>query len=113
MLGKDFDGLELSGGQWQKLALSRVLYREPNVYILDEPTSAIDALAEEQIFNNLHNLPKDKTLIFVSHRFSTIKNADRIIVLSEGSILEQGTHLELMQNTSGLYKQMYEVQIGE
>lgn len=99
-------GVEPSGGQWQRVALSRAFYRQANVLILDEPTSAIDAKAEYTIFNNIFEHYKNKTAIIVSHRFSTVRRADRIIVLDEGSIIEQGTHTELIQK-KGLYESMF------
>src|SRR3989344_6079021 len=106
-LGKRFeDAVELSIGQWQKLALARAFYEEAPVLILDEPTSAIDAEAEAEIFNNLDKLYKDKSLILVSHRFSTVKNADKIIVLKEGSIIETGSHQSLMKD-KGIYANMF------
>jgi len=80
MLGKEFeDGEELSGGQWQKLAIARAFYEEPPVLILDEPTSAIDAQAEYEIFNNLQKQYTKKTLILISHRFSTVRNANKFL----------------------------------
>lgn len=98
ILGKEFeDGEELSGGQWQKLAIARAFYENPPVLILDEPTSAIDAEAEYEIFNNLEKQYKDKTLILVSHRFSTVRNANKIIVIDQGKIIESGSHQDLIK----------------
>ncbi len=109
-LGRKFDdSVELSQGQWQKLALARAFYEEPPVLILDEPTSAIDAEAEAEIFENLNKTYKDKTLIFVSHRFSTVRNADKIIVLKDGEIAEEGTHQSLMKE-DGIYARMFQKQ---
>lgn len=109
-LGKEFeDGEELSGGQWQKLAIARAFYEEPPVLILDEPTSAIDAEAEYQIFTNLEKQYKNKTLILVSHRFSTVRNANRIFVIEDGKIRESGSHRELMQ-ANGEYAKMFSMQ---
>jgi len=106
-LGKRFeDAVELSIGQWQKLALARAFYEESPVLILDEPTSAIDAEAEAEIFNNLDRLYKDKSLVLVSHRFSTVKNADKIIILKDGSIVEEGDHQSLMKD-KGIYANMF------
>lgn len=111
-LGKEFDGgVEPSVGQWQKLALARMFYRNPQIWVLDEPTASIDAIAEMQIFNTLENLPKDKTVILISHRFNTVKNADKIIVLDHGTIKEFGNHSELM-DLNGLYKELFELQKG-
>ena len=92
--------------QWQKLALTRAFYEEGPVLILHEPTSAIDAEAEAEIFENLNKTYKDKTLIFVSHRFSTVRNADKIIVLKDGAIPEGGTHKSLMKH-NGIYARMF------
>lgn len=110
MLGREFeDGEELSGGQWQKLAIARAFYEEPPVLILDEPTSAIDAEAEYEIFNNLEKQYKDKTLILISHRFSTVRNANKIFVIDNGRIVEIGSHNELMK-LGGKYAKMFNVQ---
>lgn len=97
MLGKQFEGgVEPSIGQWQKLALARTFYRDPRILILDEPTSSIDAEAESKIFNRLEKLPKDRSVILISHRFSTVRHADKIAVIEKGTIKEYGTHEELM-----------------
>ena len=110
ILGKEFEeGEELSGGQWQKLAIARAFYEEPPVLILDEPTSAIDAEAEYEIFNNLEKQYKNKTLILISHRFSTVRNANKIIVIDRGKIIETGSHDELM-NLNGLYEKLFSIQ---
>lgn len=109
-LGKRFeDSTELSIGQWQKLALARTFYEEAPILILDEPTSAIDAEAEAEIFENLYKLYGNKTLIIISHRFSTVRNADKIIVLKEGEIGEMGSHQELMKK-EGIYARMFKKQ---
>ena len=110
VVGKMFDGgIDLSGGQWQKLALSRAFFRDAPILILDEPTSAIDAKAEYEIFQNVQSLQKDKTVVIISHRFSTVRHADRILVLSEGKIIEAGNHSELMK-LKGLYAELFEIQ---
>lgn len=90
------DGIELSGGQWQKLAVARAFYKDSDILILDEPTAALDALAEQEIFNQFAELAKGKISIFVSHRLSSAVTADKIVVLKDGGIIELGTHEELM-----------------
>ncbi len=110
-LGKEFEGgVEPSVGQWQKLALARLFYKNPQVWILDEPTASIDAIAEIEIFNELEKLPKDKTVILISHRFNTVKNADKIIVIEHGKIAEMGSHNELMNIQDGHYKNLFNSQ---
>ena len=109
-LGKRFArGQELSGGQWQKVALARAYMKDAKVMILDEPTSALDAKAESDVFERFIGLTEDKTSIIISHRFSTVRQADRILVLDEGCVLEIGTHNELMSNQS-LYAQLFQLQ---
>ncbi len=100
------NGIEPSGGQWQRIAISRAFYRQANILILDEPTSAIDAKAEYEIFNNIFNHYKNKSALIVSHRFSTVRRADRIVVLDQGKIVEQGSHQMLMKK-SGLYHDLF------
>lgn len=102
-------GTEPSGGQWQRVALARTFYRHANTLILDEPTAAIDAKAEYDIFNNIFDHYKDKTAVIVSHRFSTVRRADRILVIDEGNIIEQGSHSKLMRN-KGLYHELFSKQ---
>lgn len=110
ILGRQFeDGMEISGGQWQKLAIARAFYEKAPILILDEPTSAIDAVSEYEIFQNLNKVYKGKSLILVSHRFSTVRNADKIIVLDKGQILETGSHEELL-NMNGKYAKMFRTQ---
>ena len=109
-LGKRFaKGQELSGGQWQKVALARAYMKDAKVMILDEPTSALDAKAESDVFERFIGLTEDKTSIIISHRFSTVRQANKILVLDEGCVLEIGTHNELMANQS-LYAQLFQLQ---
>jgi len=105
-------GLTLSGGQKQRTALSRALARDPNILILDDAMSAVDTATEEKILNNLRGIMKDRTSIIISHRISTVKNADEIIVLDQGRILEQGTHEELLA-LGGAYHDLYRKQLLE
>jgi ATP-binding cassette subfamily B protein len=102
-------GVEPSGGQWQRVALARAFYRQANVLILDEPTAAIDAKAEYDIFNNIFAEYDGKTAIIVSHRFSTVRKADRILVFEHGKVIEDGTHKELMK-LNGQYADMFNKQ---
>lgn len=110
ILGKTFpDSTELSGGQWQKIGLSRAFMSAAQILILDEPTAALDAIAEYDLFQRFRQLTQDKMTFLVSHRFSTVRMADRIVVLEQGRIVEVGSHAELMQQ-NGLYKQMFLLQ---
>lgn len=103
-------GIEPSGGQWQRIALARAFFRNSDILILDEPTSAVDALAEYEIFKKISEVQEKKTTIIISHRFSTVRHADRIFVLDEGEIVENGSHDELMRHEDGLYRQMFSTQ---
>ena len=110
MLGREFKkGKELSIGQWQELAIARAFYEEAPFLILDEPTSSIDAEAEYEIFNNLQKTYKKRTLVLVSHRFSTVRNANKIFVIEEGEITEEGTHRKLL-DLDGKYAKMFKLQ---
>jgi ATP-binding cassette, subfamily B, bacterial len=110
MLGRRFEGgVDLSGGEWQKLALARAYLRDAQVLILDEPTAALDARAEFEVFARFNELTTDKMALFISHRFSTVRMAERIIVLENGSIAEEGSHDRLMAR-GGTYAGMFELQ---
>lgn len=102
-------GVEPSGGQWQRVALARAFYRNADMIILDEPTSAIDAKAEYDIFNNIFDHYQHKTALIVSHRFSTVRRANRIIVIDHGKIVEEGSHQALMKK-KGLYHELFSKQ---
>jgi ATP-binding cassette, subfamily B, bacterial len=110
MLGRRFDGgVDLSGGEWQKVALARAYLREAQVLILDEPTAALDARSEFEVFQRFAELTADKMALFISHRFSTVRMADRIVVLEDGQIAEEGKHEDLT-HLGGRYAEMFEMQ---
>ncbi len=110
VLGKTFEGGEdISVGEWQKVALARAFLRDAPVLILDEPTASIDAKSENEIFNKVEKLGKDKTVIIISHRFSTVRNADKICVIDKGKIVENGNHKSLMRK-KGKYEKLFTLQ---
>jgi ABC-type multidrug transport system fused ATPase/permease subunit len=110
LIWKEFkDGIDLSKGQHQRLAVARMFYRNAAITILDEPTASIDAVTEERIFNSLEKNMQGKTVILITHRFSTVKNADKILMLEHGSIIEQGSHRKLMA-LKGKYAELYTMQ---
>jgi ATP-binding cassette subfamily B protein len=110
MLGRRFEGgVDLSGGEWQKVALARAYLRDAQVLILDEPTSALDARSEYEVFQRFAELTAGKMALFISHRFSTVRMADRIVVLENGRIAEEGDHDALTQ-LGGRYAEMFELQ---
>ena len=100
---------ELSGGQWQKIALARAFMRKAEVLVLDEPTSALDAQAEYEVFRRFGQLMEGRIAVLISHRFSTVRMADRIAVLSAGRIIELGSHAELMR-LDGAYPRLFSLQ---
>jgi ATP-binding cassette subfamily B protein len=111
-MSREIDGgMMPSGGQKQRLAIARVFFREPRLIVLDEPTSAIDSIAEQQIFENIQRYSKGRTVLIVSHRCSTVKRAHRIIVLDQGKVIEEGSHKQLLKRV-GLYAEMYDKQAG-
>jgi ATP-binding cassette subfamily B protein len=110
LIWKEFkDGIDLSKGQHQRLAVARMFYRNAAITILDEPTASIDAVTEERIFSSLEKNMQGKTVILITHRFSTVKNADKILMLEHGSIIEQGSHRKLMA-LKGKYAELYTMQ---
>ena len=109
-LGKRFNnGVELSGGEWQKIALARAYMKNAQLLILDEPTAALDARAEYEVFQRFSELTKDKTAVLISHRFSTVRMADRILVLEKGQLIEAGSHEELLHK-NGRYAELFYLQ---
>jgi ABC-type multidrug transport system fused ATPase/permease subunit len=104
-------GKQFSGGQWQKLAIARAFFRNAKLLILDEPTSAVDSISEEKIFENIRRNAEHRTTIIVSHRFATVRKAQRIIVINDGKVIEDGNHTTLLGNKS-LYAEMYNKQVG-
>jgi len=109
MLSREFEGIDLSGGQWQRIAIARGFYRGYDTIVLDEPTAAIDPIEETKIYNKFIDMSKDNTAIIVTHRLGSAKIADRIVVMDNGQICEIGTHDELI-NKNGKYAEMYESQ---
>ncbi len=110
MLGRRFEnGVDLSGGEWQKVALARAYLRDAQLLILDEPTAALDARSEYEVFQRFAELTAGKTALFISHRFSTVRMADRIVVLEHGRIAEDGNH-EQLSRLGGRYAEMFEMQ---
>ena len=110
MLGGRFEGgLDLSGGEWQKVALARAYLRDAQLLILDEPTAALDARSEFEVFRRFAELTTGKMALFISHRFSTVRMADRIVVLDKGRIAEEGSH-DRLASMGGRYAEMFEMQ---
>jgi len=109
MLSREFDGVDLSGGQWQRVAIARGFYREHELIVLDEPTAAIDPIEESRIYRQFAEIAQDKTAIIVTHRMGSARIADRIAVMDNGTLVEVGTHDELMES-GGLYHKLYTAQ---
>lgn len=103
------DGIELSGGQSQKLMLARALYKDAPVLVLDEPTAALDAIAENEVYQEYAQLASGKTSLFISHRLASTRFCDAILFMDHGQVLESGTHDQLIAN-NGRYAQMYHIQ---
>ncbi|MBN1107636.1 MAG: ATP-binding cassette domain-containing protein, partial [Bacteroidales bacterium] len=103
-------GVQLSGGQRQRIAIARAVLRDPKILILDEATSSLDSESERLVQEALYKLMKGRTSVVIAHRLATVRNADKIIVLNEGKVVEEGTHAELISNGSGLYKTLTELQ---
>jgi ATP-binding cassette subfamily B protein len=110
--GWEDDGVELSGGEWQKVALARSLIKDASLIVLDEPTAALDARSEFKFFRELFRREREVSLFLISHRFSSVRVADRILVLENGKLVEKGTHIELMEKR-GLYAELFELQTKE
>jgi len=109
MLSREFDGVDLSGGQWQRVSIARGFFRTHNMIVLDEPTAAIDPFEETQIYNRFANISKDKTAIIVTHRLGSVKLANRILVMDKGNLVEIGTHNELIKKNDE-YARLYAAQ---
>jgi ATP-binding cassette, subfamily B, bacterial len=112
LLGKWFaGGVDLSGGEWQRMALARSYVHNPGLLVLDEPASALDARSEYESFERFRSISRDRTVLLISHRFSTLRMADMIVVLDEGRVSQQGLHEELMAS-GGLYSDLFRLQAG-
>lgn len=110
ILSRDFDGVDLSGGQWQRIAIARGLYRMKDIIILDEPTATIDPIEETKIYERFGRISRGKTAVLITHRIGSARIADRIVVLNSGEVVETGSHDELMSNNNSIYKKMFDAQ---
>jgi ATP-binding cassette subfamily B protein len=106
MLGKEFGGEDVSGGEWQKIAIARVLYKDSELLVLDEPTSALDPLIETEILGKFIDMAKDKTAIIISHRIGLCKLVDKLVVMKDGKIAGYGPHDELIE-TNTYYRHLF------
>ena len=106
----DKDGVDISGGEAQKIAIARALYKDAPFIILDEPTAALDPIAEAEIYEKFDEIVEDKTAIYISHRLSSCKFCDRIAVFHEGSVIQQGTHTQLLSDEAGQYYALWNAQ---
>jgi ATP-binding cassette subfamily B protein len=112
MLGPEFEGgSDLSVGQWQRVALARAFFRDAPFVILDEPTAALDPRAEHELFERIRTLLAGRTVLLISHRFSSVRSADRIYVLDHGRVIEHGTHQALVDHR-GRYAELFSLQAG-
>ena len=110
MMGPIFEhGKDVSTGQWQRMALARAFFRDAPLIVLDEPTASLDARAESELFDRIRSLFRGRSVLLISHRFSSVRSADRIYVMREGSIVEHGTHDDLMTQ-HGLYAELFDLQ---
>lgn len=111
-LYKDFEesGVDISGGEAQKIAIARALYKDAPFIILDEPTAALDPIAEAEIYSKFNEIADDRTAIYISHRLSSCKFCDEIAVFHEGKLIQQGTHEKLLQDASGKYAELWNAQ---
>ena len=106
----DQDGVNVSGGEAQKIAIARALYKDAPFIILDEPTAALDPIAEAEIYEKFNDIAGDKTAVYISHRLSSCKFCDEIVVFHEGSVIQQGTHEALVADKTGKYYELWHAQ---
>ena len=109
----DEHGVEFSGGEKQKIALARAYYKDTPIVLLDEPTASLDAIAEYEIYQSFHRIVQNKTTILISHRLASTRFCDRICVVQDGHIAEEGSHAELIARPNGLYAEMFKMQAAQ